>query len=299
MKNLPPLKALRVFLAAAQHQSFKAAAEQLFVTQAAVSQQIRLLEKHLNCQLFERHNKQTRLSEEGQILLPYIERAFNQISYGVDALQSDPNPNVLRITSLHSFTSLCLIPQISDFQAQYPQMMVQFAPSNHLTSFGQAELDVAVRMGKGNYPGLTAKKIADNPLVLVASPLLIKGAAATIDEVFSHPLLEDMSSDTQPALDDCCQKFGLDRAKLKVLIKVNDSLPIIDSALAGRGIAIVSRFLVADHLRRGQLISLLDYSYNSPFALYLVAPTQHFGWKKIELFEAWFRAAFETNGEKP
>ncbi|NQZ05758.1 MAG: LysR family transcriptional regulator [Algicola sp.] len=294
MKNLPPLKALRVFLAAAQHQSFKAAAEQLFVTQAAVSQQIRQLEEHLQCQLFDRQSKQTSLTEEGQILFPYIERAFSQITCGVEALKTDPNPNLLRITSLHSFTSLFLIPKISDFQARYPKTMVQFAPSNQLVSFGQAELDIGIRLGKGDYPGLTAKKIADNPLVLVASPMLIKAGTNNVKEIFSHPLLEDTSSDTQAALAQCCERFGVDRSGLKSLIKVNDSVPLIDATLAGRGIAIVSRFLIADHLRRGQLINVLDYSFISPYSLYIVAPDQHFGWKKIAIFEQWFRGEFET-----
>jgi LysR family glycine cleavage system transcriptional activator len=295
MKNPPPLKALRVFLAAAQHQSFKAAAEQLFVTQAAVSQQIRQLEEHLQCQLFDRQNKQTSLTKEGQTLFPYIERAFSQITCGVDALKSDPNPNLLRITSLHSFTSQCLIPKISSFQALYPKTMVQFAPSNQLVSFGQAELDIGIRLGRGDYPGLTSKKIADNPLLLVASPMLVKAGATDVDEIFSHPLLEDTSSDTQAALLDCCGRFGVDRSSLKSFIKVNDSVPLIDATLAGRGIAVLSRFLIADHLRRGQLINVLDYSFTSPYSLFIVAPEQHFGWKKIAIFEQWFRGVFESS----
>jgi len=142
MKRLPPLKALHVFLVAAQHHIFKQAAEQLHVSQAAVSQQIRLLEEYFQEVLFERNAKQTRLSSKGRLLFPYIEQAFEQISQGVYSVTQQPNPNSLNITATHSFTSLFLGTRLSDFQSNNDELSVQFAPSNHLLNFNDDQIDL-------------------------------------------------------------------------------------------------------------------------------------------------------------
>ncbi|WP_416307020.1 LysR substrate-binding domain-containing protein [Neptunicella sp. SCSIO 80796] len=288
LRSLPPLKSLQVFLAAAQQGSFKLAAEQLFVTQAAVSQQIRLLEQHLNCTLFDRLGKQTRLTAQGRLLLPHIEQAFQHMLHGVSAITGDPNPNILRITSLHSFTSLWLIPKIVDFQQQNPDLVVQFSPSNQLASFQQTEVDIAIRKGQGHYPGLTVRKLLDDQILLVASPMLVGETPLSAQQLFALPLLEDISSDTQEALQFCCQQFQLDRQAIYSLLRADDSVSIIENALAGRGIALVNSVLVREHIRQQKLVSLLDFSHASHLAMYLVAPEQHFSWNKVQRFEQWF-----------
>lgn len=292
--NHLPLKSLRFFLSAAQHHSFKAAAEELFVSQAAVSQQIRLLEENLQCQLFERRNKKTELSLEGKRLLPYIESAFSQINLGLKTLQNDPNPNVLRVTSLHSFTSLFLIPKIADFQSQFPDVLVQFSPSNQLTTFKNQEIDIALRKGLGDYANVETRKIADDHLVLVGSPILLKDLPQTPEHIFQLPFLEDTSDDVQESILDCLQRFNINRRTIKPFIQVDDSVPIIENTLAGRGIALVSHFLVADYLRKEQLVNILNYSYPTPYSLYLVAPEQHFSWNKVKIFEEWLKGEVQT-----
>ena len=140
MNSLPPLKSLHFFQVAAQQQSFKLAAEKLFVTQAAVSQQIRGLEAFLGCKLFERHAKKTELTEQGKQLLPFVERGFVQFNEGVQSIMGDPAPKVLRLSTLHSFTSLWLIPRLHEFQNMHPEIMVQLAPSNQLIDFRQGDI---------------------------------------------------------------------------------------------------------------------------------------------------------------
>lgn len=287
MKNLPPLKSLQVFLYAAQNNSFKAAAEKLFVTQAAVSQQIRLLEENLKCQLFDRDSKQTRLNAKGKLLIPYIEQAFEQIAHGINAVAFEPSANELRITAIHSVTSLLLIPQINNFQMDNPELSIQFSPNNKLESFKELDVDIAIRRGLGDYPGLESRKLIDDSIILVASPLILQGYLQDMQSIINLPLLEDTSSDIQEAIDDFCSTYKIKRSELTSKLKTTDSVPLIQNALAGQGITFVSKILVAEHLRSGNLVNVLDYAFETPNTLYLVAPEHHFQWGKIQKFEKW------------
>lgn len=287
--NLPPLKSLRFFLAAAQTGSFKAAAEQLHVTQGAVSQQIRLLEEQLQTQLFERQTRQTLLTAQGQLLLPYIAQGFEHLEQGIIALKGDPRPSILRITTLHSFASNWLIPRLPEFQALYPDIMVQLAPSNDVVDFQQTEMDLAIRMGAGGYQPFLEEKIMADEMVLVASPACIAGIDASDPaQVFALPWLEDDSPGMHIMIDNCCRYFAIARQTLVPTIKANNAVPLIQSALEGRGIMLNNRSLMEDHIRSGKLLLLLDYCAPSPHSLYLVGPPQHFQWPKVQQFKQWF-----------
>ena len=290
--RMPPLKSLQVFLSAARHKSFKAAAEELFVTQAAVSQQIRILENHFSTPLFIRENKQTQLNAQGMRLFPFIENAFEQIKLGVHAVTGEPNANELKVSALHSVTSLLLLPNIHHFQEENSEISVQFAPNNNLESFRQSGVDVAIRRGLGDYQGLVSHKLTDDDIILVASPLLVGVDSQVPTDVFKLPLLEDTSSDIQEAISDCCQQFNIDKAALRSSIRTTDALPIIQNVLAGQGIALVSRALVNHNIKLGQLVNVFDYAYASPRTLFLVAPEHHFNWPKVQRFEQWAKALF-------
>lgn len=295
MKHLPPLKSLQVFLCAAQSNSFKAAAEQLFVTQAAVSQQVRLLEQHLGCRLFERQSKHTRLSDKGELLLPYIEQAFEQISSGIHALAFEPSANSLKITALHSMTSLLLIPKIQEFQQAHPRLSIQFSPNNRLDTFDNTDIDIAIRRGLGTYPGLESRKLIDDVIMLVACPRLLPASPSEPSRLLDIPLLEDTSSDIEEAVKDFCLKHRVKRRNFKTKLKTTDAVPIIQNALAGQGMAFVSKVLVAEHIKNGNLVNVLDYSYHTPETLYLVAPAHHFHWEKIQRFEAWLKPLLQKH----
>jgi len=293
--RLPPLKALQVFLAAAKHNSFKVAAEELYVSQAAISQQIRLLEAHFDGKLFDRINNKTQLNAKGRLLYPFIEQAFEQINLGVAALAQEPNANELKITALHSVTSLILMPDILEFQTLHPELSVQFLPNNTLTSFQDSHIDIAVRRGKGNYSGLESRKLVDDSIILVASPLLFNTLDYSLNDVVSLPLLEDTSDDIQEALSDFCHQNQLNKRDFRRALKTTDALPIIQEALAGQGMAFVSKVLVNKYIENGQLVNLFDYSYADPRTLYLVAPAHHFQWRKIKRFEHWLTDKFKSS----
>jgi len=289
MRYLPPLKSLQFFLVAGQSKNFKEAATQLNVTQAAVSQQIRLLEDNLQSKLFERSNKQTVLTEKGRKLLPYIQRAFKELTSGIQVVIDDPNPNILRISIVHSFSSLWLTPRLDEFQKLHPEITVQLAPSSELIDFKQSNVDLAIRMGRGGSSAdVIQKKIFDDSLIFVASPKLIAGINKDDPEqVFSLPWLEDTSVGIQETIEAYCQNLNINYESLVPIIQTNDALPLIDSAVHDRGFLLVNSSLVVEHIRAGRLVKLLNYSCKSPYSLYLVAPEQQFLWSKIKLFEDW------------
>jgi len=288
MKYLPPLKSLQFFLVAGQSKNFKQAAEQLNVSQAAVSQQIRLLEENLQAKLFERTNKVTMLTEKGRILLPFMQRAFEELSSGIQVITGDPNPQVLRISTVHSFCSIWLLPKLQAFQKLHPEIMVQLAPSSELIDFKQSNIDLAIRMGRGGYPDLMQKKIYDDKLIFVASPKLLVGIDKDDPEqIFRLPWIEDTSLGIQESFQDYCKSINFNYGNLGAVIRSNDALPLIESAVQDRGFLLVNKSLVAEHLRTGRLVKLLNYSRQSPYSLYLVAPEQQFSWNKVKLFEAW------------
>jgi LysR family glycine cleavage system transcriptional activator len=288
MKHLPPLKSLHFFLICGQQQSFKLAAQQLNVTQAAVSQQIRTLEGNLQVKLFDRTSKQTVLTEKGRELLPFMQRAFDELTKGITNLTGDSQPNILRISAVHSFTSLWLMPRLMDFQQNNPAFMVQVAPSSELVDFSKQNIDLAIRMGRGGYQNVEEKKILDDDLIFVASPTrLLNIDKNEPKQVFQLPWLEDTSIGLQEAFHAYCVKYAINTDKLLPIMQTNNALPLIENAVQGHGFLLVNRSLVIEHLRAGRLVTLLNYSAKSPYALYLVAPEQQFTWKKVQVFEQW------------
>lgn len=285
---MPPLKSLQFFMTAAQAGSFKTAAKQLNVTQAAVSQQIKQLEEYLDVRLFERNNRQTKLTGLGERLLPFIEQGFDQFKLGLQQISGDVSPHVLRISAIHSFTSLWLLPRLQEFQSMHPDIMVQIAPSNDLVDFGQAQVDLAIRMGRGNYPGLLAKPMVTDQLILVASSTLVDNEKKQDPaHVFALPWIEDTSTDVVPIFKQLCLQHQVNSEDITSVICTNNSVILIENALAGRGVTLINKSLVADHLRSGALVKLLDFSQPSPYSLYLAAPEHHFQWPKVKAFEAW------------
>jgi LysR family glycine cleavage system transcriptional activator len=290
-ETIPPLKALYYFKVAARTGSFKTAAAQLFVTQAAISQQIRGLEDYLGVKLFYRQTRQVALTPAAQKLLPLVEDGFNSIQHGIKQLTSDHSPNLLRISAVHSFCSLWLMPNLADFQSQYPDIQVQISPSNVLTRFDDEDIDLAIRMGMGGYEGLHDIKLFEDTLIFVVSPILLNAkfgkATPSASDIFALPWIEDPSSETKVIFSQACRYYGIDQQSTNSVVRSDNSMIMIENTLAGNGVAFVNRSLVAPFLKTGQLVQALDFEKESPWALYLVAPPQHFSWLKIHAFQQW------------
>ncbi len=292
MADLPPLNALKTFLYAAETQSFKRAAERLFVTQAAVSHQIRLLEDTLETQLFERLNREVRLTPEGMRLLPFVRSGFRSLKNGVDQLKDDTAPNRLTLSVSPCFASSWLVHHLKDFQQQFPDIHVVIQPSTALEVFAKSDVDLAIRFGLGKYEGLKSQLLLRDAMVVVAAPEVIGAETLSFELLKTVPLLEDVSlgsEDWQQWL----EEQGQNPEDFRIALTIEDSRLVIDAAVNGQGVGLVRQSLAKDLITQKRLVQLLNSEMPTPFSYYLVAPEGHFEKGKNKLFIDWLQTALD------
>src|SRR5918995_1110597 len=173
--KLPPMSAIRVFEAAARHQSFTRAAEELGMTQAAVSYQIRMLEDRVGTPLFTRLPRQVVLTAKGRQLAPAVTEAFEALRDAFSGLEETVQ-SVLSITTLTTFASAWLVPRLGRFQQLHPDIAVQIDVSTQIVDLTQSDFDIAVRSGTGEWPGLEAQFLFPSHFTPVGSPDLLRSA---------------------------------------------------------------------------------------------------------------------------
>ncbi|MEH6580112.1 MAG: LysR substrate-binding domain-containing protein [Amphritea sp.] len=289
MKRLPPLKALLAFRYAAEAQSFKIAAQHLHVTPAAISQQIKTLEQHFGMMLFRRLTREVELTKEGRQLLPYISKAFTIMEDGVAALAQDPEPNRLTLTVLPSFAGRWLVPRLGGFQQQMPDVNIHLSPSLGLASFDASDLDLAIRFGRGEYPGLTSRLLLEEYLLPVCHPSLIQQDRPIPQQLAELPLLADDAPDMENVWPKFQQALGVQLRQEATRLHVSDSTMLVEAVLSGQGFAMLRYSLAYELLERGHLICPIPIYLKSEFDFYLVAPEANFQRHKVRQFEDWLR----------
>ncbi|KZN38705.1 LysR substrate-binding domain-containing protein [Pseudoalteromonas luteoviolacea] len=289
----PPLKGLWYFKTAAQLGSFKQAAEALFVTQAAVSQQIRILEQQLGCTLFERQTRKVVLTQQGQCLLPYLHKAFGQVEMGLSALKADPNPSTINLSVLPSFASCWLLPKLASFNDSLPDYQLRIDPTEQLAEFDEDDIDIGIRFGLGEYSGLKSELIADDELVIAYQPGLIDPHKPLRAQLSKHNFIYDEGRDNELAWFELCDQLGLS-GHASSNLKIDNAALVLQATVAGQGFSLVRRRLVAQSLALGQLEVHPEFAWQCEYRYYLVAPERHFEWPKIKAFRDWIMAELKS-----
>ena len=299
--RLPPLNALRAFVAAARHLSFSRAAEELFVTPAAVSQQVKLLEDHLGHVLFRRTNRALLLTDEGQALLPGLAEAFTLMHHALASLETLDDTGVLTVSMAPSFAAKWLVPRLESFQSLHPDIDVRVTASMNLVAFADDGVDCAIRYGLGQYPGLVVDKLLDESVVPVCSPAL-RGAGAPPDLLRDVTLLHDDS----PEQDASCPTWrmwlkaaGIDGVDAGRGLHFNQASLVLEAAIAGRGAALAKVQLAGDDLRSGRLVRLFDVSQPVAFGYYFVCPPAKAAQRKVALFRDWILRETKADAADP
>ena len=161
-RRLPPLNSLRALEAAARHLSFTKAAEELHVTPAAISHQIKGLEEHLGVPLFRRLNRAVLLTDAGQACLPGLSEAFDRIAAVLERLRAQDRGGPLTVSTSPAFAAKWLVPRLERFQERCPEIEVRVSAAMRLVDFAREDVDVAIRYGPGRYPGLLAERLLTN-----------------------------------------------------------------------------------------------------------------------------------------
>jgi LysR family transcriptional regulator, glycine cleavage system transcriptional activator len=288
--RLPPLSALRTFEAAARHLSFTRAADELHVTQAAVSHQIKALEEHLGALLFRRLNRRLLLTEEGQLLMPSVRRAFDELAAGVGRVRERCCGGTFTISTTPSIAANWLAARLGRFQALRPEFEIRLMATPRLIDFAREGVDCGIRYGFGDWPGLRAERLFSATLTPVCSPRLLEGPEPlkAPADLARHTLLH--------ALDDMddwrlwLRAAGAPNVDPQRGPKF-ETLPLaLEAAVSGTGVAISRGPLAAGHLASGRLVRPFDFVLPSECAYYFVVPEVSADQPKIRAFRDWLLA---------
>jgi len=301
-RTLPPLNALRAFEAAARHLSFARAADELNVTAAALSHQIKTLETFLDTKLFERRTRSVALTEAGAALYPGLHGAFAQIRQALAALEAVNADNVLVISSPPGFTAKWLAPRIYRFLAANPDIDARISSAQARANFTTDGVDCAIRNSLGAPSGLYHEKIADVRIVVVASDRYIAehGPFETPADLARATLIHDNSLggiEGMPSWADFFEEVGVDHANANRGVRFSSADHSIDAAVEGSGILLATELIVCDDIRNGRLKKLFDVTVTTRRALYFVCPDGREDVAKIAAFRTWLQqemAAVET-----
>ncbi|OYW62336.1 MAG: hypothetical protein B7Z10_08650 [Rhodobacterales bacterium 32-66-7] len=249
-RALPSLTALRAFAATADLRSFSQAARALNVTHAAVAQQVRALEDHFGRSLVQREGRGVSLTVEGERLAAALGEGFSVIQRGVEALRSGEADQPVRVTLTASFAAQWLMPRLRDFWEQYPDIGLSLHPDNKVVDLHRERMDLGIRYGNGDWPGLAVTYLASARLVVAGAPsLLASGQTLTLAEMQG---MEWILARNWPEQDNFLRTLGLDPESLSATEFPGEELAIA-AARQGLGLVVESMALIEADVAEGRL----------------------------------------------
>ena len=286
MENLPSLNGLRAFEAAARCGSVKAAAAELFVTPGAVSQQVKALEAALGTPLFRRVGNTLQLSEAGAALYPVLHEAFQSIAGAVRRVREREQAGPLTVSTVSSFASKWLVPRLGRFRERHPQIDVRISATERLADFSRDDVDVAIRLGSGNYAGLRSDFLFREPLFPVCSPRLVTGSIPLREpaDLRHHTLLHDETYDAWLLW---LRQHGVQGVEARRGPVFSDASMALQAAMDGQGVAMARGELAAQDLADGRLVRPFDLSVPYRFAYFVVSLPEVVEWPKVAAFREW------------
>ncbi len=295
MRKLPPLKSLRAFEAAARWLSFSKAAEELFVTPAAISQQIRILESYLGVSLFRRMTRAVQLTDEARTILPLVTEGFDRFAEALDRLAREEDAGILTVSSAPTFAIKWLVHHLADFSNSYPNIDVRLDASLETRDFARDSIDVSIRLGMGDYPGLHVTRIFGEEVSPVCSPKLLSGAKPLrdLEDLKDHRLLHvdwGKLSAHSPDWRMWVKAAGIEDIKVDRGPRFSVENMAIEAAINAEGVALVSHSAVVEDLKAGRLVKPFDLSVKTDIAYWLVCPNAHMQRPKVKVFCEWLLA---------
>lgn len=309
LNRLYPLNSLRAFEASARHLSFVKASEELYVTPAAISHQVKKLEDYLATQLFRRLPRGLLLTDAGQSLWPELREAFDRMDAAVERVSGVDARGPMMLSVAPAFAAKWLVPRLEQLGAAHPEIDVRISASLAVIDFQRDSFDAAIRLGGGNYPGLAAVKLFDETATPMCSPRLLQGGHPlnSADDLRHHTLLHDDSLDFDPAAPTwdhwltAAGSSNLDATRGPRFSHPDHSL---QAAIDGAGVVLGWQNLAAADLAAGRLVAPFDLALPLGMGFYFVCPATHAERPKIATFKRWLldelggaTLADQTNGD--
>lgn len=288
MRNvIPSTTALRTFVAAARHLTFTGAADELFLTQSAVSKQIRTLEESLGVTLFVRVNRGLVLTQLGRVYLDEVGPLLTQLAVAsgkLSTLSMAPSSVTLRILAI--LGDRWLLPRFSSFAQSHPDVDVQFTSLLSRDRAQETEPDGAFMFGEGAWPGCISDYLFGRRMVLVASPSLLERAPLySLDEITRFPLFKHF--EVPYSWDEFCGEHGLALPQQTHFIRYEFYSTMLKAAVAGMGMALIPTVYAQEELQRGELVNPLQLGFTSKYGYYFVLPERRQNDPALAVFRSW------------
>lgn len=288
-RQLPPLSTLKAFEAAARHESFTRAAEELSVTQGAISQRVKALETELGIQLFKRERQGLVITTAGREYLDVVRTALDHIATGTDRLLKHQRSGVLTVSTSPDFAAKWLVPRLSLFTEAHPEIDLRISATTPHVDFAREDVDVAVRHGDGAWGGLHVARLCTEELFVVCSPSLVAGRKQMRHptNVLKFPLLH---LDSRKGWAKWLEVAGVVVNKELHGPILNRASMLIDAAIDGQGLALARTALAAWDLLNGRLTRPFPQALPLFNLYWIVCPTTTASVPKITIFRDWMLA---------
>lgn len=282
-RTLPPMSALRAFAAFAQTRNIVAAGDALGVSHAAISQQLRALEGHLDVALLDRSGRSLALTTSGEHLAQALQISFVGMIEAVEAITGQYETRPLHISVTPTFAASWLMPRLPKFRAAHEDVDLMIDPSPNVVTLSAEGIDVAIRYGAGPWPGVEAEMLLQSPMVVVAAPSLVgEGPLPDLNVLADYPWLEEIGTSEATSW---LRRFGVSRAK-KGMVQVPGNL-MLDGARDGHGVAVTVREFVTRDIAAGRLREL--HTEDTPDTGYQIVTRPGVQRKWVKAFTAWLR----------
>ena len=291
--NLPSLGSLLAFVAAAKNVSFTKAANELCLTQGAVSKQISLLEGQLEISLFERHHQSIKLTKAGKKYLAAIESAIESIRQATTRIKKERNTEEISLNILPSLGSKWILDHLETFKNSYPNYKINVATSNSYTEIDAKNgTDFYIRIAKKKlWKGFDCQQLMTEKMICVCSPkFMAKHKIKTVANLANCHLLQHTSR--PHTWEEFFKKHKIKKCKINSNIGFQHFFMLIKAAKSAHGVGLVPDFLVKEELEKGELLNIFEHKFNSSYKYYLISAKQKAHLKKIENFRIIFCTQF-------
>jgi LysR family transcriptional regulator, glycine cleavage system transcriptional activator len=299
--KLPPLNALRAFEAAARHESFSLAADELNVTPGAISRQIKTLEIALGHNLFVRNNRDVKLTAESRVLSAALAEAFRNIDAAAGAFIETKSGNPLRVVCSMIVATRWLFPRLARFHTRYPHRHVSLTTSlaSESTPFAGNTAEAIIRLGTDSWPkGIASHYLFSSELVPICSPDLLKqGLPLNGPQDLRHHTL--LSSALRPqSWQRWTKSAGVEGLDLDAAIEFESSALTYTAALEGHGVALGERAFIGEDVRKGRLVVPFAFVHKNPESFFLIYKRELEGVPRLKEFASWLiQEAVESTRE--
>ncbi len=299
-RRVYPLNSLRAFEASARHLSFVKAAEELYVTPAAISHQVKRLEEYLGVQLFRRLPRGLLLAETGQVLLSELREVFLRLDKAMERVLQSDSRGALTISVAPMFAVKWLVPRLHRFDALHPDIDLRMSSSLGVIDLQRDAFDAAVRLGRGQYPGLEVVKLFDESVTPMCSPRLLEDRHTlhSPDDLRRQVLLHDDSMAFDPAAPNWntwLEAAGARRVDASRGPHFSQPDHALQAAIDGAGVVLGWRYLAAEDIAAGRLVQAFSLALPLGSSFYLIYPEAYTVRPKIVTFREWLMEETEVS----